>query len=216
MSKTVAIIDYKMGNLFSVQQACLAVKLNPIITSEKGIILNSDAIILPGVGSFKEAMKNLHELQLADLIKDQIMQNKPFMGICLGFQLLFKSSEEFGFTKGLDIFEGVVKKFPSKGLQGTKIKVPQIGWNKISFFNNNKWKSSLLTNISEGEFMYFVHSYYVHTDIDEIVLTKTSYEGLEYCSSIEKKNVFASQFHPEKSALEGMKIYKNFAKLIEH
>ncbi len=212
--KNIAIIDYKMGNLFSVNQACINVGLQPFITNDKKLIRDADAIILPGVGSFGEAMKNLSDLDLIDIFREVIYDSKPFLGICLGFQLLFSESEEFGITKGLGVFEGRVKKFNGGTYLKRKIKVPQIGWNKIIPYNEEKWTNSLLNGVSFGEFMYFVHSFFVETDAKEILLTKTDYEGFEYCSSIQFNNIFASQFHPEKSAQEGIKVYKNFAKMI--
>lgn len=212
--KNVAIVDYKMGNLFSVNQACLNVGLRPLITNNPQLIKESDAIILPGVGSFGEAMQNLTDLNLIDTIKKVINDSKPFLGVCLGFQLLFSESEEFGITKGLEVFEGKVKKFSGGIYQNRKIKVPQIGWNQIIPYDENKWERSLMNSVNFGEYMYFVHSFYVETKRSEIMLTKTYYEGYEYCSSIQFKNLFASQFHPEKSAKEGLKVYKNFAKII--
>lgn len=211
--KKIAIVDYKMGNLFSVMQACQNVNLTPVITSDKNTINESDAIILPGVGSFAEAMKNLSELDLIETITQNIIADKPFLGICLGFQLLFTGSEEFGNTRGMGIFTGKIKRF-SNFFNGNRIKVPQIGWNQIKPSDNKKWANSLLKNINFGEYMYFVHSFYVATDEQKILLTTTEYEGFEYCSSIQHGNLFASQFHPEKSSLEGIKIYKNFADII--
>ena len=214
--KTVAIIDFRMGNLFSVNQAIKNVGLLPIITNEIKVIEKADAIVLPGVGAFAEAMFNLSELNLTNLIVESIQQAKPFMGICLGFQLLFSKSEEFGQTDGLRILDGVVKKFKFNEELKKRVKVPQIGWNKIMPFNENKWNASLLSGVGFNEFMYFVHSFYVDTSDEDIILTKTNYEGTNFCSSIEYKNIFASQFHPEKSAREGMKIYKNFANRINN
>ena len=136
------------------------------------------------------------------------------MGICLGYQLLFSESEEFGSYKGLQIFYGVVKKFLIQDLNTRKVKIPQIGWNQIYKYDNNRWEGSPLEGIQESEFMYFVHSFYVEPEDDKIKLTKTFYEGFEYCSSINFENIFASQYHPEKSAQEGIKIYKNWAESI--
>lgn len=212
--KNVAIIDYKMGNLFSVQHACKKVGLNPIITSDPQVVNNSDAVILPGVGAFGEAMEILTGLGLIKSIKEIISQRRPFMGICLGYQLLFSESEEFGKYKGLGIFDGIVRKFPIQKLNSRRVKIPQIGWNQILKYDNNKWEDSPLNGINESEFMYFVHSFYVEPDDEKIKLTKTFYEGFEYCSSINYENVFASQYHPEKSAEEGIKIYKNWAESI--
>jgi imidazole glycerol-phosphate synthase subunit HisH len=210
--KNVAIIDYKISNLFSVNQACIHAGLSPVITSDKLIIEKADGIILPGVGSFKEAMNNLSDLDLCDSIRKVINEDKPFMGICLGYQVLFSESEEFGHTDGLNIFSGQVKKFENRG--NKLLKIPQVGWNTINPYNEEKWNNSLLKGIDPGEYTYFVHSYYVDTQETEIALTSTNYEGTNYCSSIQSKNVFASQYHPEKSGLEGLRIYKNFEKMI--
>lgn len=210
----VAIIDYQMGNLFSVEQACQYVGLDAYITLDKKIIMESDAAILPGVGAFGQAMENLKRLDLVEPIKDFIKMKKPFMGICLGLQLLFTESEEFGNHKGLDLINGNVVKFPNKNNSGKLIKIPQIGWNQIYPLNGNekKWGSSPLNNIRPGEFMFFVHSFYVSPVHQEDILSITSYEGFEYCSSIARENIFAFQFHPEKSAIEGLKIYQNLKK----
>lgn len=215
MNNNVVIIDYHMGNLFSVEQACKIVGLKPIISSKTSVIEEADAIILPGVGAFAEAMKNLRELNLVETLKKILQIEKPFMAICLGFQLLFSASEEFGVTEGLNVFSGRVKKFPTVSSTKSKIKVPQIGWNKIYSYDSQKWERSLLRGINNKEFMYFVHSFFVETEDENIQLTYTDYEGIKYCSSIEKDNVFASQFHPEKSGAEGIKIYKNFANRIK-
>lgn len=214
--KKVAIVDYKMGNLFSVNQACISVGLIPTITSDINVIENCDGVILPGVGSFGEAMKNLTDLNLVTTIRNVIADSKPFMGICLGFQLLFTGSDEFGYTKGLDIFNGKVRRFENGFNKNRKIKVPQIGWNQILPYYEDKWSNSFLRGVKFGEFMYFVHSFYVDTHDAQILLTKTDYEGFEYCSSIQLGNLFASQFHPEKSAIEGIKIYRNFADKIKN
>lgn len=210
----IAIIDYRAGNLFSVLHACSYVGLDAEITSDKSKILSADGVILPGVGAFGEAMDNLKKLDLISPIKDAIQADKPFLGICLGLQLLFSESEEFGIFQGLDIIKGRVVKFPPKNKQGQLVRVPQIGWNKI-YSADNLWKDSPLSGLNEGEFMYFVHSYYVCPEARENILSLASYEGIEYCSSVVKNNLFACQFHPEKSASEGIKIYQNWAKQVK-
>lgn len=212
--KTVAIVDYKLGNLFSVYQACIAVGLRPLITDSKTEIENADGVILPGVGSFREAMNNLHALNLIDPLIKVLEDNKFFMGVCLGFQLLFSKSYEFGTTKGLGYLQGEVKKFGNGLYHGRNIKVPQVGWNSILPFSNNQWKNSLLCDNVINEYMYFVHSYYVETDDKRVILSTTNYEGFSYCSSIQINNIFASQFHPEKSGVAGLKVYKKFAQNI--
>ncbi|WP_295234452.1 imidazole glycerol phosphate synthase subunit HisH [Sediminibacterium sp.] len=207
-NKNVIIIDYNLGNLFSVKQACDTVGLNAKISTLKEDIQNADALILPGVGAFIEAMNNLESLDLINPIKEAVSNGKPFFGICLGLQLIFSRSEEFGSGNGLDLLSGVIKKFP-QNVNGHFLKVPQIAWNKIYSFKQS-WENTALSNISENEFMYFVHSYYVEPASESAILTKTNYDGLEYCSAVSQANIFATQFHPEKSAEKGIGIYKNW------
>lgn len=210
--KRVAIIDYKMGNLYSVQNACRHVGLESVITTDKDFILSADAAILPGVGAFGQAMKHLQQLQLVEVIHEFINLGRPFMGICLGFQLLFSTSEEFGSTTGLNLIEGKVKKFPVTR-NGQKVKVPQVGWNRIYFsgLRERMGKKHPLGDISEGSYLYFVHSYYAVPENQNLILTKTDYAGIEYCSSILKDNILGTQFHPEKSGNLGIQIYKKWA-----
>ena len=213
--KKVAIIDFGLGNLFSVKQACKYVGLDAVITNDKEYILNCDAAILPGVGAFGEAMKNLQALDLVDTINKIIREGKPFMGICLGMQLLMSVSFEFGEHYGLDIFRGKVVKFP-RVLNHSKIKTPQVGWNRIYKNKNSgtQWEHSPLKDLKEGEFMYFVHSFYVVPEDITIGLSTSEYEGVAYCSSLVRKNVFACQFHPERSDQKGLTVYKNFVNSI--
>lgn len=210
---TAAIVDYGMGNLFSVKRACDYAGINGSISNDKHIIAGADALILPGVGAFGDAMDNLGRLDLIAPIKDFIAANKPFLGICLGMQLLMTQSEEFGVHQGLNVFAGSVVRLGVKGEQGKKIKIPQVGWNRILKAQDNQshWDDSLLKGIPDGEFMYFVHSFHVVPDSKDIILSITEYEGFEYVSSVKYKNIFACQFHPEKSSFKGLQIYKNFA-----
>ena len=207
----VAIIDYKMSNLFSVQAACENVGLSSTITSDKNEILDAKVAILPGVGAFGEAMKYLRESKLDKTIHEYVKTGKPFVGICLGLQLLFDSSEEFGNNSGLGLIKGVVKKFKCHSHNSTKYPVPQIGWNTKKQ-TNNSWDDSLLRNNTNGDFMYFVHSYYVEPQKKSIILSSTTYGNTEYCSSIHFNNIFACQFHPEKSGEIGINIYINLKK----
>ena len=207
--KNVVIIDYKLGNLFSVQQACEAVGLNAKISSNKEDVINADALILPGVGAFLIAMTNLKELGLAEAIIEKVNNNTPLFGICLGLQLLFSESEEFGAGKGLDLISGVIKKLPDN-LENRKIKVPHISWNTIYKFEQN-WSKTPLRDLINDDFMYFIHSYYVRPSDNACILTKTNYDGIEFCSAVTKNNIFATQFHPEKSSDKGISIYKNWA-----
>lgn len=212
----VAIIDYQMSNLFSVQHACDYFGIDAKITSDKSEILKADGAILPGMGAFGDAMKNLDSLGLSEAIKDFIKKGKPFMGVCLGMQLLLEKSEEFGIHQGLGIIAGEVKKFPGENNQRKKIKIPQIGWNKIySKKNSDRLNNSPLSCIKNNTFMYFVHSYFVKPKSEDIVLTLTDYEGFTYCSSLLYDNIFATQFHPEKSGKNGVTIYKEWAKKLK-
>lgn len=209
LNKKVVIIDYQLGNLFSVKQACDTVGMNAKISSERGDILNADALILPGVGAFIEAMHNLEKLNLISAIKTKVKEGNPLFGVCLGLQLLFTKSEEFGAGNGLNLIPGIIKKLPQERNK-IKIKVPHIAWNKIYAFNQKK-KSAPFFELVNNEFMYFIHSYYVKPSKDECILTKTNYDGIEFCSSISENNIFATQFHPEKSGEKGISIYKNWA-----
>ena len=207
-NKKVIIIDYKLGNLFSVKQACDVVGMNSEISSDRNKILNADALILPGVGAFIEAMNNLNDLELITAIKYKVNNGTPLFGICLGLQLLFTKSEEFGSGKGLNIIPGIIKKFPNQ-INGKKITVPHISWNTI-YESNIKFRDTPLKNLENNEFMYFIHSYYVVPKELDCFLTQTNYNGIEFCSSIKKNNIFATQFHPEKSSKKGVSIYKNW------
>ena len=204
----VAIIDYRMGNLHSVQAACTKVGLSSLITTDTSQILNARAAILPGVGAFGEAMSQLSRTGLDDCIRRYVESGRPFIGICLGLQLLFDRSEEFGDHKGLGIIKGSVRRFRCRTDEPVKYPVPQIGWNRIAS-NGDSWNNSLLRDNRNGDFMYFVHSYYVQPEEGNLVLTTTEYGGQEYCSAILRDNIFATQFHPEKSGQVGMKIYQN-------
>lgn len=206
--KKVVVIDYQLGNLFSVKQACDTVEMNFIVSSLKSDVLAADALILPGVGAFQEAMNNLEKLDLIDAIKIKVNSGTPLFGICLGLQLLFTKSEEFGSGNGLNLIPGIIKRFPDSFDQ-RKIKVPHITWNQIYEYNYS-WKNTPLRDLKDNEFMYFIHSYYVKPDGENCILTNTNYDGIEFCSSVIKENIFATQFHPEKSADKGISIYKNW------
>ena len=205
ISKNIVIVDYEMSNLFSVVRACQRVGFNPNITNDYKMIKKADAIILPGVGSFNRAMVNLGKLGLIIPIIDHVRKGKPIMGVCLGMQLLFEKSQEFGNHFGLGLIKGEVIKFRKKSKFD---KVPQIGWNKIKF--NNHKESKFFNGISNMNYMYFVHSFYVIPNDEKVVFSITEYNGIEYCSSILKDNIFATQFHPEKSGELGLLIYRNW------
>lgn len=209
----IAIIDYKMSNIFSVQAACQKVGLSSVITSDKNEILDAKVAILPGVGAFGEAMKYLGDSKLDDTIYQFVDSGKLFIGICLGLQLLFESSDEFGSYKGLGLVKGTVNKFKFQSNKSVKFPVPQIGWNKIKH-NGVSWDNTLFCSNNDNDFMYFVHSFYVKPDDERIILTKTTYGNTEYCSSIQQNNIFACQFHPEKSGEVGLRLYENIWKSI--
>lgn len=208
----VVIVDFHLGNLFSVKHACDFIGIDAEISSDPAKINTADALILPGVGAFGDAMKSLHELGLIDPILKSIDSGKPFFGICLGMQLLFDESEEFGNNKGLGVIKGQILKFPSTHLSKQML-IPQIAWNKIapSETKNTTWEGTPLTTLAKGDYMYFVHSYYAQPDEDDHILCQTSYNEFGYCSGVKKENVFAVQFHPEKSGLKGLEIYRNWA-----
>ena len=205
----IAIIDYGMGNLRSVQKGFEKIGSEAIITDNPQVILQADRIVLPGVGAFRDCMNNLEKGGFVEPILKVIAEGRPFLGICVGMQLLFTDSVEFGLYNGLDIIPGHVLRFPDQmTVAGEKLKVPQMGWNQLSF----KRRPPAFSGIDDGSNVYFVHSYYVKPDDSGVIATTTDY-GIEFCSSVWKDNVIATQFHPEKSQAIGLQILKNFAEL---
>lgn len=203
IKKSVAIIDYGMGNLRSVENALKKLGAKVKIISVPTELVNHESIILPGVGSFKKAVKMLHEKNWIEEIKNEALnKKKPFLGICLGMQLLASESEEFGFSKGLDFIKGKIKFL---GNLGCKDKVPHIGWNSVSFAKDHY----LFKGISNGADFYFVNSYVFVPENKNHNLANTSYD-INFCSIIAKDNIFGVQFHPEKSSKAGRKLLKNF------
>jgi imidazole glycerol-phosphate synthase subunit HisH len=201
----IAIIDYGMGNLRSVQKGFERVGYQAEVTREPGKIASARGVVLPGVGAFHACMENLRRFELVEPIRDVVHQRKPFLGICLGFQLLFSESEEFGKQKGLDLLPGKVVGFhPDQGL-----KVPHMGWNNIE----KKKDSPFLDGLSSGDYVYFVHSFYVVPEDVSIVATTTDY-GEPFVSSIATEHLFACQFHPEKSQELGLRILSNFGRFV--
>lgn len=201
----IAVIDYGMSNMFSIKNALEMLGFECRVTSECESILSADGAILPGVGAFPEAMKRIGQLGLGKTIGEFISSGKPFMGICLGFQLLFEESEEKGNTKGLGIIGGRVKNFAAGS---NAIRVPHVGWNSVKkneLLENRHAKGPFL-NFDNGEYFYFVHSCYVCPSDKMDICTTTEYGGLEFCSSVRRENVFGCQFHPEKSGDEGIRI----------
>lgn len=212
----IAILDYGLGNLFSVEQACSFVGLNSIVTNSKKDVLNADAVILPGVGAYCDAMLELHRLDLVEVLLDIAQSSKPLVGICLGMQLLMTESCEFGHHKGLGIIEGPVVRFDMPKEKECILKIPQIGWNRIFHpTDSSLWHGTLLDRIKDGEYMYFVHSYTVQPQDGNVILSVSRYGHIEFCSSIQYQNVFACQFHPERSGPEGIKLYHNLADFLQ-
>lgn len=200
----IAIIDYDAGNIKSVEKALIYLGEEPVITRDRETLLKADKVILPGVGAFGDAMARLEEYGLVATIHEIVDKGTPFLGICLGLQLLFEESDEAPGVKGLSVLEGKIKRIPdSFGL-----KVPQIGWNSLSFDNPGR----LFKDVKEGSYVYFVHSYYLEARDQSIVKASTEY-GVHVHASVEKGNVFACQFHPEKSSDVGLKMIKNFIEI---
>lgn len=208
---TAAIVDYGLGNLFSIDQACRHVGLDTIITASKEQIAAADALILPGVGAFGNAMEYLNQAELTPVIRSFIASGKPFMGICLGMQLLFSESEEFGIHKGLGLIKGKIVRFPVAGQDGHLLKVPQIQWNTIHQNNEASWNNSPLRGLPENTYMHFVHSYYAVPDNKQDIISYSTYGGIRYASAVMQDNIVAFQYHPEKSGEPGLKIYRNWA-----
>lgn len=202
----IAVVDYGMGNLRSVEKGLKRIGARAEVTRDAKTILSARGVVLPGVGAFSACMENLRRFGLIEPIQEIVRQKRPFLGICLGLQLLFSESEEFGSQKGLDLFPGRVVGFGS----GNGLKVPHMGWNGVEV----KKESPFLAGISDGAYMYFVHSYYVVPEDPSLVATTTTY-GLPFVSSIATDHLFACQFHPEKSQQLGLRILANFSRLVE-
>lgn len=221
-NKTVAIVDYGMGNLFSVGQACRHAGLRSVITSSREEILNADAVILPGIGAFGDAMNTLRKLDLVEVLREVAASSKPLVGICLGLQLLMTESFEFGRHEGLGLIAGQVVRFDQPAEGDRKLKVPQVGWNRVAQEGlavngrGSPWAGSLLDGVADGAFMYFVHSYIVRPEDPAVIFSTSDYGQIRFCSSVRRDNIFACQFHPERSGSEGLKIYHNLAARLEN
>lgn len=202
----IAIIDYGAGNIQSVNKALKHIGCDTVITRDKDVILKAEGAVLPGVGSFGDTMNTMTEYGIKDTVLDYTKIGKPFLGICLGLQLLFPESEESPEAKGLGIFEGAITKIPN----GEGLKIPHIGWNSLDI----KKKDGIFKGIEGNPYVYFVHSYYLKAADKDIVAAQTNY-GVTIDAAVTKGNVFATQFHPEKSGETGLKILKNFADIVK-
>lgn len=209
----IAIVDYGMGNLRSVHKGFERMGFPATVTHDAKVIEKAAGLVVPGVGAFQKAMENLRGLKLVGPIAEFIESGKPFLGICLGLQILFSEGEEFGVHKGLGIFQGRVVRFPfstpGSPLAGNCLKVPHMGWNTVRIVKD----VAALKGIEDGAYFYFVHSYYPVPEDGEIVATLTEY-GLEFVSSVSRGALFACQFHPEKSQAVGLTVLRNFARLV--
>lgn len=206
----IAVIDYDIGNVRSILSAFENQGADVFLTRDREEILASDGLVLPGVGAFSHGIKLLRKYKLVKDIKDFIGTGKPFIGICLGMQMLFENSEEFGFSPGLGLIAGSVQKLPVK--EKSNEKLPHVSWNELNILES-KWEGTILDGVIEGSDMYFVHSFVANPDDRSHILSTTEYSGYKFCSSIKKNNIYGCQFHPEKSGKVGLKIIKNFIRM---
>ena len=203
---TVVVVDYGMGNLHSALKGMEKAGVNAVVSGDPSVVAGADGVVLPGVGAFRDCMANLSRARLEGSIHEAIAEGKPFLGICIGMQLLMTLSEEFGTHSGMDIVGGRVVRFP--GDRG--LKIPHMGWNRVY----TRREIPLFDDIPDGSFFYFVHSYYVVPEEQDVVAGVTEY-GVEFCSVIAWENVFATQFHPEKSQPWGLKVLENFGRVVQ-
>jgi glutamine amidotransferase len=207
----VVIIDYSIGNVKSMYNAFYSLGISPDITSNKQKILDADAVVLPGVGAFRKGMENLNNSDLSNVIKDYVKKGNPFLGVCLGMQMLLEESEEFGLSEGLGLIKGKVIKLPVNS--NSKEMLPHVSWNELKESKVGRWENTILANVPQNTNVYFVHSYIAVPLYESDVLSTTNYAGVDFCSTIQHENIYGTQFHPEKSSSMGLKILKNFVNL---
>ncbi len=216
-SPLVAVVDMGLGNLFSIAQACRYVGLRSLVTASKARIMEADAVILPGVGAFGTAMERLQALDLVSPLRDKAASGAPFLGICLGFQLMMEQSLEFGKHRGLCLWPGRVLPLPGRSTGGERLKVPRVGWSPIhppAGEGEPAWTEGLLAGVPPGEYMYFVHSFYVDPQGDLRAQALTEYGGHRYCAFLAQDRLMGCQFHPERSGPAGLRLYQNLARLL--
>lgn len=210
---SIAVIDYDIGNVVSMVNALTAIGATATPTRDLARIEASDALILPGVGAFRQGMNNLHKYNLLDIIAGHISKGKPFLGVCLGMQLLLEESEEFGVSEGLGIIKGKVRKLAVESYSQDKL--PHIGWNALRQPQPGRWNGSILSSIPESSDLYFVHSFAVEPENFEVILSVTDFGGHQFCSAIQIGTVCGCQFHPEKSGASGLAVLRNFIAMKE-
>jgi glutamine amidotransferase len=209
---TVAILDYGIGNVKSISNALENIGAAPVLTSDRNAVMQADAVILPGVGAFAKGMQNLETYKLIPVIHEFVETGKPFMGICLGMQMLLEESEEFGTTKGLGLISGKVIRMPLA--KDATEKLPHVTWNELKEPQPGRWAGTVLNNTPEHTSVYFVHSYVAAPSPDTTILSLTTYGDKDFCSAVHKDNIYGVQFHPEKSGEKGMAILQHFIQLI--
>jgi len=202
---SVVVVDYGMGNLRSAQKGLEKAGVEAFVSSDPEEVNTADGVVLPGVGAFRDCMANLTQARLVDPVQNAIREGKPFLGICIGMQLLFSISEEFGLHQGLDVIKGRVVRFPAT----KNLKVPHMGWNRV----HDTARSPLFEGIHDGTYFYFVHSYYAVPEEKGVATGWTDY-GSRFCSAISRGNLFATQFHPEKSDKWGIRVLRNFGRIV--
>jgi glutamine amidotransferase len=208
----IAIVDYGLGNLFSVKHALNAVGAQAEVTSSCDDVMKADAVVLPGVGAFGDAMDSLKKMGLTGALKDFVSTGRPVIGICLGMQLLMSESFEFGRHEGLGFISGKVVRFEDPKDGDDILKVPEVGWNRIKVLEGRG--EQVYEGVKDGSYMYFVHSYYVVPEDAAVAMTVSRYGNMEFCSSVRNGNIIAFQFHPERSGKDGLAIYRNLMTII--
>jgi glutamine amidotransferase len=211
----VAIVDLGMGNLHNVRRACAHVGINASLTASVPEVLAADAVILPGVGAMPEAMRALHATGLGDAVRRVVSDGKQLFGVCLGLQLLMSTGTEFSEHDGLGIFRGRVERFPRTTGTGAILRVPHIGWEPIYSVTSGGWLNTMLSSTPVNSSVYFVHSYHVVPEDPAIIVAKARYNGIEFVAAVSAANVFACQFHPERSGAAGLRTYQEFAVRLE-
>jgi glutamine amidotransferase len=212
-NKKIVIIDYGIGNVKSMYNAFFNLGYKPELTSDKQTILNADAVVLPGVGAFNKGIENLNNRGLFQIIHEFIKKGNPFLGVCLGMQMLFEESQEFGITPGLSLIKGKVIKLPF--IPNSEEKLPHVSWNELIEPMAGRWDGTILENIPLNSDAYFVHSFVAEPTNEKDLLATTNYAGVNFCSAVQHENIYGTQFHPEKSSKIGLSILNNFVNLIK-